>query len=104
MLIAMIVLPITGFAVLVSAILALIEGDTLFVITSFGFFIALQYLINAMAVRIDGDDPKLILFSVFFNFGYKQLLDIILLRAAIAQLIRRKAKWTSAKRIGLDEK
>ena len=104
MLIAMIVLPITGFAVLVSAILALIEGDTLFVITSFGFFIALQYLINAMAVRIDGDDPKLILYSVFFNFGYKQLLDFILLRAAISQLFKRKAKWTSAKRIGLDEK
>jgi len=104
MLIAMIILPITGFAVLVSAILALIEGDTLFVITSFGFFIALQYLINAMAVRIDGDDPKLILYSVFFNFGYKQLLDFLLLRTALAQLFKRKAKWTSAKRIGLNEK
>ncbi len=104
MLIAMIILPITGFGVLASAILALIEGDTLFVLTSFGFFIALQYLINAMAVRIDGDDPKLILYSVFFNFGYKQLLDFILIRTAVAQLFKRKAKWTSAKRIGLDEK
>jgi len=104
MLIAMIVLPITGFAVLVSAILAIIEGDVLFVLTSFGFFIMLQYLINAMAVRIDGDDKKLILYSVFFNFGYKQLLDAILLRTAIAQLFKRKAKWTSARRIGLDEK
>jgi len=104
MLIAMIILPITGFVVLASAILALIEGDTLFVLTSFGFFIALQYLINAMAVRIDGDDPKLILYSVFFNFGYKQLLDFLLLRTAVAQLFKRKAKWTSAKRIGLNEK
>jgi len=104
MLIAMIVLPLTGFGVLASAILALIEGDTLFVLTSFGFFIALQYLINAMAVRIDNDDPKLILFSVFFNFGYKQLLDFLLIRTALAQLFKRKAKWTSAKRIGLDEK
>ncbi|MCH8915369.1 MAG: glycosyltransferase family 2 protein [Thaumarchaeota archaeon] len=104
MLIAMIVLPITGFVVLASAILALIEGDTLFVITSFGFFIVLQYLINAMAVRLDGDDPKLILYSVFFNFGYKQLLDFILLWAAISQLFKRKAKWTSAKRIGFNEK
>jgi len=104
MIIAMIILPITGFVVLASSILALIEGDTLFVLTSFGFFIALQYLINAMAVRIDGDDPKLILFSVFFNFGYKQLLDFILLRAALSQLLKRKAKWTSVKRIGLNEK
>ena len=104
MLIAMIILPITGFVVLASAILALIEGDTLFVLTSFGFFIVLQYLINAMAVRLDGDDPKLILYSVFFNFGYKQLLDAILLWAAISQLFKRKAKWTSAKRIGFNEK
>ena len=104
MLIAMIVLPITGFGVLAAAILALIEGDTLFVLTSFGFFIALQYIINAMAVRIDGDDPKLILYSVFFNFGYKQLLDFILIRTALAQLFKRDAKWTSTKRIGLNEK
>ena len=57
-----------------------------------------------MAVRIDGDDPKLILYSVFFNFGYKQLLDFLLLRTAVYQLFKRKAKWTSAKRIALDEK
>jgi len=104
MLIAMIILPITGFIVLGSAILAMIEGDYVFVLVSFGFFIILQYLMTALGVRIDGDDPKLILFSIFFNFGYKQLLDYILLRQAIAQLFKRKASWTSAKRIGLDEK
>jgi cellulose synthase/poly-beta-1,6-N-acetylglucosamine synthase-like glycosyltransferase len=103
MLIAMIILPITGFVVLGSAILALIEGDVLFVLASFGFFISLQYLINAMAVRIDRDDPRLILYSIFFNFGYKQLLDGILLLVAISQLFRRKAEWTSARRIGVEE-
>ena len=91
MLIAMIILPITGFIVLGSAILALIEGDVLFVVLSFGFFITLQYLINAMAVRIDRDEPRLILYSVFFNFGYKQLLDGILLLVALSQLFKRKA-------------
>jgi len=59
---------------------------------------------TALAVRLDGDDPKLILFSIFFNFGYKQILDYILLKTAIEQLFRRKASWTSAKRIGFDEK
>ena len=103
MLIAMIVLPLTGFVVLGSAILALLEGDVLFVIASFGFFILLQYLINAMAVRIDRDESRLILYSVFFNFGYKQLLDGILIMVAISQLFKRKAEWTSAKRIGVIE-
>ena len=100
MIIAMVILPITGFFVLGSAIMAIIQGDGLFVLTSFGFFIALQYLISAMAVRIDGDDPKMILYSVFFNLGYKQLLDALLLHASIVHLFKRKAKWTSAKRIG----
>lgn len=104
MVISMIVLPITGYFVLASAILSLFEGDLVFVLSSFGFFIALQYLINAMAVRIDGDDPKIILYSIFFNFGYKQLLDTLLLHAAVKHIFRRKAKWTSAKRIGMDEK
>jgi len=104
MLIAMIILPITSFVVLAVAILALIGGDHIFVLASFGFFIALQYLITALAVRIDGDDPKLILYAVFANFGYKQLLDYILLRQAFATLFKRKATWTSAKRIGLDAK
>lgn len=104
MIISMIVMPVTGFFVFASAILAILGGDIFFVISSFGFFIALQYLINAMAVRIDGDDPKIILYSIFFNFGYKQLLDILLLHAAILHIFKRKAKWTSAKRIGIDEK
>jgi len=105
MLIAMIILPCTGFLVLGSAIFAIIiDGDYVFVLASFGFFITIQYIMTALAVRLDGDDPKLILFSIFFNFGYKQILDYILLRTAIAQLFKRKASWTSAKRIGFDEK
>ena len=104
MLIAMTVLPVTGFLVLGAAILALIEGDYVFVLASFGFFTVLQYLITALSVRIDGDNPKLILYAIFFIFGYKQLLDYILLRQAIAQLFKRKTSWTSAKRIGIDER
>jgi len=104
MLIAMTVLPVTGFLVLGAAILALIEGDYVFVLASFGFFTVLQYLITALSVRIDGDNPKLILYAIFFIFGYKQLLDYILLRQAIAQLFKRKTSWTSAKRIGIDKR
>jgi len=100
MALSMIVLPITGFMILGSVILALIQGDYRFVAGSFGFFIILQYLMTAIAVRMDGDDPKLILFSIFFIFGFKQILDFILLRAALEQLFGKKARWTSVKRTG----
>jgi len=100
MALSMIVLPITGFFILGSAILALIEGDVMFVLGSFGFFIILQYLMSALAVRIDGDDPKLILFSIFFILGFKQILDFLLLRQLLEQVFGKKASWTSAKRTG----
>jgi len=104
MILSMIVLPITGFLILGSAILAVIEGDIIFVVGSFAFFIALQYLLTALAVRIDGDDPKLILFALFSIFGFKQILDFLLLRQLLEQLFGRKASWTTAKRVGFDEK
>jgi len=100
MALSMIVLPITGFLILGAVVLSLIQGDYRFLIGSFGFFIILQYLMTALAVRMDGDDPKLILFSIFFVFGYKQILDFILLRTALEQLFGKKARWTSAKRTG----
>jgi len=100
MALSMIVLPITGFFILGSAILAVIQGDYMFVLGSFGFFIILQYLMTALAVRIDGDDPKLILFSIFFIIGFKQILDFLLIRQLLEQLLGKKARWTSAKRTG----
>lgn len=100
MVLSMIILPVVGFFLLGSIILAVIQGDVIFVLGSLAFFITLQYLMSALAVRIDGDDPRLILFSIFFVFGFKQILDFILLRQALEQLFGKKARWTSAKRTG----
>ena len=100
MVLSMIILPVVGFFLLGSIILAVIQGDVIFVLGSLVFFITLQYLMSALAVRMDGDDPKLILFSIFFVFGFKQILDFILLRQALEQLLGKKARWTSVKRTG----
>jgi len=104
MVLGMIVLPIAGFFILGSAIIALIQGDYLFVLASFAFFVGLQHLLVALAVRIDGDDPKLILFSVFFILGFKQILDFILIWQLLEQIFGRKARWTSSERIGFGER
>jgi len=54
-----------------------------------------------LAVRIDREDPKLILFSPFLVLGYKQLIDILLVKGTIETVFKTKARWTSAKRIGV---
>ena len=103
MILSMLVLPITGFFMLGSLILSIIEGDIFFVLSSMTFFIILQYLLVTLAVRIEREDPKLILYSIFFMFGFKQIQDALLIRQLFEQLLRRKAKWASVTRKGFNE-
>ncbi|TLX82091.1 MAG: glycosyltransferase [Thaumarchaeota archaeon] len=101
MIISMVVLPFAGLAVIATSILEIISGDWFFVLKMFGLFIVLQTLMSALAVRIDRDDPKLILFSPFLVLGYKQLIDVLLMKGTLETIFRTKTKWTRAKRIGV---
>jgi poly-beta-1,6 N-acetyl-D-glucosamine synthase len=103
MFLSMVVLPITGFFMLGSLILSIIQGDIFFVLSSMTFFVILQYLLVTLAVRIEREDPKLILYAIFFMFGFKQIQDALLIRQLFEQLLRRKAKWTSVTRKGFNE-
>ena len=100
MLISMFVLPIVGMGVLISSVIDIVVGGGIFVIEAFLFFIVLQHLLSALAVRIDDENPKLIAYSTFLVFGYKQIVDAILIKATIDAIFRKKAKWTSAERKG----
>jgi len=100
MLITMFVLPFLGIAVIANAVIEIFLGGWQFVLQSFIFFIVLQHLLSALAVRIDGENPKLIAYSTFLVIGYKQIVDAILIRATFESLFHKKAKWTSAKRKG----
>lgn len=101
MIISMIVLPFAGLSVIIGAILEIINGHGLFVVAIFSLFMLLQCLMSALAVRIDRDDPRLILFSPFLVLGYKQLVDVFLIKAVVESVFRKKATWTSAKRVGV---
>jgi len=101
MIISMIVLPFAGLAVIVTSIIEIVNGDGFFVLQMFTLFVILQCLMSALAIRIDRDDPRLIAFSPFLVLGYKQLVDIFLIKAALETLFKTKTKWTSAKRIGV---
>ena len=56
---------------------------------------------TALALRIDGEDQRLLSHTGFLVFGFKQIIDFMLLRAIIDELRHKKATWTSAKRIGV---
>ncbi|MCH7649400.1 MAG: glycosyltransferase family 2 protein [Thaumarchaeota archaeon] len=100
MIISMIVMPFAGILVMINAVISILMGDWQFVLQIFALFVGLQYLQSALAIRIDRDDPKVILFSIFFVLGYKQLMDVLLIRAIFETLFKKKARWTHAQRIG----
>ena len=99
MAIHMLVVPIASMMVWGFAIYQLILGQYLFVVYTFGMYIALQYLLSAMAVRMDRDEKKMILYSVFLVVGYKQIIDFLQLKAVFEEIFGKKAIWTSAERV-----
>ena len=97
----MVVTPIVGFTAVVNAILGVILGDGWYVLQVSAIFIVVHFLMTALALRIDGESQKLLWYAGFLVFGYKQIVDFLLLKAIIEQLRNKKATWTSAKRIGV---
>lgn len=99
MAIHMLVIPIASMLMWGFAAYQLILGEYLFVAYTLAMYITLQYLMSAMAVRMDTDDKKMILYSVFLVIGYKQLTDFMQLKAVIEEAFGKKAIWTSAQRV-----
>ena len=99
MAIHMLVIPIASVMLWVFVGYQLVIGNYQFVAFTLGIYITLQYLLSAMAVRMDNDDKRVILYSVFLVIGYKQLMDVLQIKAVIEEVLGQKAKWTSAKRV-----
>ncbi|MCJ8306969.1 MAG: glycosyltransferase [Nitrosopumilus sp.] len=97
----MVITPIIGFTATANAILGVIMGDGWYVLQVLLIFTTVHYLMTALALRIDGGDQKLLWHAGFLVFGFKQIVDALLLKAIIEQLRNTKATWTSAKRIGV---
>jgi len=96
----MIVTPIIGFTALANVVYGVLSGDGWWVLQAAGIFTVVHFLMCALAIRIDGEDQKLLIYSGFLLFGFKQIVDFLLLKAMFEQLLGKQATWTSARRIG----
>ncbi|MFQ5440473.1 MAG: glycosyltransferase [Nitrosopumilaceae archaeon] len=96
----MIITPIIGFVSMTNVVFGVLMGDVIWVLEVVAIFVVVHVLMTALAIRIDNENTKLLVYSPFLLFGYKQIVDFLLLRALFEQVTGRKAKWTSAKRTG----
>jgi cellulose synthase/poly-beta-1,6-N-acetylglucosamine synthase-like glycosyltransferase len=101
MAISMTFIPLAGQVTIASAIMLLLNGAWLMLVTALLFFFLLQFLMSLLAIQLDGEDKKLILYSPLFIIGYKHLCDFIMMKSFIDVIIRRKLKWTSVRRTGV---
>ena len=99
--ISMICVPLSMIAIVVSAIMAIIDGYAMAVLIIFGVFTILQFVISILAIELDDEDLKLALYSPFFVLGYKHILDFIKIKAAFDVFTKKRAGWDKLDRIGL---
>jgi hypothetical protein len=83
MLIAMTFVPLTTLIIIATTILMMMNGEWASLGIAFGFFIGLQFLQSLLGILIAEDDMKLIVYSPLFIVGYKQFLDIVMLKALV---------------------
>lgn len=83
MLISMTLVPFASMVVIVTTLVMLIYGEWLTLVLAFVLFLTLQTLLSLVSVLIAEDDLKLVLLSPLFVFGYKQFLDLTMIKAMV---------------------
>jgi cellulose synthase/poly-beta-1,6-N-acetylglucosamine synthase-like glycosyltransferase len=90
----MITLPFLSTAINAITILAIIDGQWFFILITFLIFTALEAVLSSIAVIMDEEDWKLLLFSPFLVVGYKNLIDFMIIKSVFDVLSRKKLEWT----------
>jgi cellulose synthase/poly-beta-1,6-N-acetylglucosamine synthase-like glycosyltransferase/uncharacterized protein YegP (UPF0339 family) len=99
---SMTLFPLLGIAVSVVIPLAIVRGEGWLVAQLAVFFIVLLGLLSLLAIEIDGERRRLAVYAPLSIIGYKQFLDVILLKSLVDVFSGRELKWTGAGRIHIE--
>ncbi|MFA5363678.1 MAG: hypothetical protein WC325_00670 [Candidatus Bathyarchaeia archaeon] len=67
-------------------------------------FMLIQTTYSYLAVEMDNEDMKLLIYSPLFVVGFKELRNFIKIKSLFDILSKREMKWGTLKRIGAPEK
>ncbi|MEM1948630.1 MAG: glycosyltransferase [Candidatus Caldarchaeum sp.] len=103
MVIQQIIIPLLGMAAIPAAIIIILNGGIAYVLKLFAVFTILQLLLSITALDMEKEDVRLAVYAPFAVVGYKHILDMIAFKAVVdILLLRRRPKWTSAEKVGLE--
>ncbi len=97
-LMSMLFLPVAGLVIWGTVLVAILQGQSLLILQVLILFIIIQSLLALVSILIDEEDKKLVAYAPFFVIGYKQLLDLFIVKALLDVLLGRRLPWTRSER------
>jgi len=100
-LISMLFIPFASIFSIVSLIYAVFSGYGFQVLYVMAGFILLQATYSLLALQMDDENLKLVVFSPLFVVGYKEIRNFIKIKSFLdVFLLRKEMKWGRIKRVG----
>jgi hypothetical protein len=100
----MVFVPFVSVVSLAVIAIALLTGYAIQVLTVMAVFVLIQATYSVLAIMMDDEDWKLVVYSPLFVVGYKELRNFIKIKAFFDILSRREMKWGTLQRIGATER
>lgn len=98
-LVEMFFIPIASWVILGVIIWLLATGFVVQLLALFVFFTSIIFLVAALAVYIEGEDWRLLVYTPLFVVGYKHLLDALATKCCIEVLLGVDLEWTRPARV-----
>lgn len=98
-LVEMFFVPIASWVILSVIVWLLLTGFVVQVAALFVFFTSIIFLIAALAVHIEGEDWRLLVYTPLFVVGYKHVLDALAAKCCFDVFFRENLEWTRPERI-----
>lgn len=99
LLFSMSIIPVLGIVVFGLVIWFVVQGSVREFIGVTALFMILQFLLSLLAIHIEDDDLWLARYAPFSILGYKQFLDVVLVKSIVDVFRHDDISWTSAERI-----
>ena len=99
----MYVVPLISVVSLAVIAWSLVTGYALQALLVMGVFMLMQATYSFLAILMDDEDMKLIIYSPLFVVGYKEVRNFVKLKSLLDVVLKREMKWGSLQRIGADK-
>ena len=101
---SMYVVPVISVVSLVVIAWSIVMGHLFQVLLVMGVFMLMQTTYSFLAILMDDEDMKLLIYSPLFVVGFKEVRNFVKLKSLLDVVLKREMKWGSLQRIGADEK